>query len=294
MAQAGQQQSPIALVTDSLAWLPAEVASAHGITVVPLHVTIGDAHFTEGVDLTNREFFRRMRESAVLPKTSQPAAGEFLDAYRAVAERAGSIISIHATGKLSGTVRSAETAAGMLRGERPDFRIDVLDTGTIATPQGITAIRAAEAIAGGATHEEALQLARILPGKTRLLFVLETLEYLQKGGRIGRARALLGSLLQIRPILTVEEGEVVPKDRARTRARAMERCIAIMEEDARGRPLAHLGILHADSPQSAEELKGQVLSRFDVPPGALMEVEIGPVIGTYTGPGAFGVSWYCD
>jgi DegV family protein with EDD domain len=226
MAQAGQQPTPIGLVTDSLAWLPADVASAHGITVVPLHVTIGDAHFTEGVDLTNQEFFRRMRESPVLPKTSQPAAGEFLDAYRAVAERAGSIVSIHATGKLSGTVRSAEAAAGMLRSERPDFRIDVVDTGTIATSEGITAIRAAEAIAGGATHEQVMQLVRILPGKTRLLFVLETLEYLQKGGRIGRARAFLGSLLQIRPILAVEEGEVVPKDRARTRAKAMERCLA--------------------------------------------------------------------
>jgi DegV family protein with EDD domain len=294
MAQAGQQPTPIGLVTDSLAWLPADVASAHGITVVPLHVTIGDAHFTEGVDLTNQEFFRRMRESPVLPKTSQPAAGEFLDAYRAVAERAGSIVSIHATGKLSGTVRSAEAAAGMLRSERPDFRIDVVDTGTIATSEGITAIRAAEAIAGGATHEQVMQLVRILPGKTRLLFVLETLEYLQKGGRIGRARAFLGSLLQIRPILAVEEGEVVPKDRARTRAKAMERCLALMEEDARGRPLAHLGILHADSPQSAAELRAQVLARFDVPPEVLLEVEIGPVIGTYTGPGAFGVSWYCD
>jgi DegV family protein with EDD domain len=287
-------QQRIAVVTDSLAWLPEPVARQHGITSVPLHVTIGDEHFTEGVDLTNQEFFRRLRTSRVLPKTSQPASGEFLDVYRAVAERAEAIVSVHATVKLSGTVRSAETAAGLLREERPDFPIEVIDTGTIATCEGITAVRVAEAVAGGASLADAVALARSLPEKTHLLFVLETLEYLQKGGRIGRARALLGSLLQIKPILTVEDGEVTPKDRARTRARAMERCLALMEEDARGRAPGHVGILHADSPEAAAELKARVQERFRPPDGVFLDVEIGPVIGTYTGPGAFGLSWYFE
>jgi DegV family protein with EDD domain len=291
-ARAGQER--IAVVTDSLAWLPEAVARGHGITVVPLHITIGDEHFTEGVDLTNREFFKRLRESRVLPKTSQPAAGEFLDAYRALAEGADAIVSVHASGKLSGTVRSAGTAAGMLRQERPDYRIEVVDTETAATCQGITAVRAAEAAASGASFEDVLDLARALPAKTRLLFVLETLDYLQKGGRIGRAQALLGSLLQIKPILSLVDGEVAPKDRARTRARAMERCLALMAEDAAGRPFGHVGILHADAPESAAELKAGVRARFDVPESVFLEVEIGPVIGTYTGPGAFGLSWYCD
>jgi DegV family protein with EDD domain len=284
----------IAVVTDSLAWLPESVSRERGITVVPLHVTIGDEHFTEGVDLTNREFFRRLRESRVLPKTSQPAAGEFLDAYRDVAARADAIVSVHASGKLSGTVRSAETAAELLRQERPECRIEVIDTRTIATCQGITAVRAAEASAAGASFEDVLRIARTLPAKTRLLFVLETLDYLQKGGRIGRARALLGSLLQIKPILSLVEGEVAPKDRARTRAKAMERCLALMAEDAAGRPFRHVGVLHADAQDTAGELKREVQARFDVPDSVFMVEEIGPVIGTYTGPGAFGLSWYCE
>jgi DegV family protein with EDD domain len=285
---------PLAVVTDSLAWLPESLAREHGITVVPLHITIGDEHFTEGVDLTNREFFRRLAEARDLPKTSQPAPGEFLEAFRALADRVGGIVSVNATGKLSGTVRSAETAAGLLRQERPDFRIEVIDSGTIATCQGITAVRAAERAAAGAGFDEVVALARTLPAKTHLLFVLETMEYLQKGGRIGRARAMLGSLLRIKPILAVVDGEVSPKDRARTRGQAIARCLDFLAEDAGGRTPAHVGILHADNPEAAAELKAKVRERFAVPDAVLMEVEIGPVIGTYTGPGAFGLSWYCD
>jgi DegV family protein with EDD domain len=261
---------------------------------VPLHVTIGDEHFVEGEDLSNQDFFRRLRESRVLPKTSQPAPGEFLTAYRAVAEQVDAIVSVHATVKLSGTVRSAETAAAMLLQERPDLRIEVVDTATIASCEGITAVRAAEAVAGGASFADVVALVRELPQRTRLYFVLETMEYLQKGGRIGRARALLGSLLQIRPILTVQDGEVTPKDRVRSRAKAMERLLGLMAEETGGRRLRHVGILHADAPQVAAELKRLVLERFDVPADVFMDVEIGPVIGTYTGPGAFGLSFYSD
>lgn len=288
-------EQPLAVVTDSLAWLPESLAREHGITVVPLHITIGDEHFTEGVDLSNREFFRRLAEARVLPKTSQPAPGEFLTAFRALADGgAPAIVSVNATGKLSGTVRSAETAAGLLRQERPDYPIEVIDSGTIATCQGITAVRMAERAAAGAGFDDVVALARALPAKTHLLFVLETMEYLQRGGRIGRAQAMLGSLLRIKPILSVVDGEVTPKDRARTRGQAIDRCLELLAEDARGRPPAHVGILHADNPAAAAELKARLRERFAVPDAVLMEVEIGPVIGTYTGPGAFGLSWYCD
>ena len=120
------------------------------------------------------------------------------------------------------------------------------------------------------------------------------MEYLLKGGRIGRARAILGSLLQIKPILTVEDGEVAPEDRARTRGRAMERCLELMAEDARGRRPAHVGVLHADNAEAAAELKAKCWSASGCRRSVLMVVEIGPVIGTYTGPGAFGLSWYFD
>jgi DegV family protein with EDD domain len=282
------------VVTDSLAWLPAPVAAAHGIRVVPLHVRIGDEEFTEGVDLTNREFFRRLRESRALPKTSQPAPGELLAAYQEVAERAGAILSVHASAKLSGTYHAAEGAAALLREARPDVRIVTIDTLTVASAQGIVAVRAAEEAAAGVPFDEVVAHARALARKTRLLFVLETMEYLQKGGRIGRAQAFLGSLLQIRPILTVADGEVAPLERARTRGRAMERLLELMAEEAQGRPFRHVGVLHADAPEVADHLRRLVQERFGVPDSLFLEVEIGPVIGTYTGPGAFGLSYYCD
>jgi DegV family protein with EDD domain len=209
-----------------------------------------------------------------------------------VADDADAILSIHASSKLSGTYRSADTAAGMLRQERPEVRIETLDTLTIATAQAIIAIRAAEDAARGLPFDQIMANARTLMPKPRILISLETLEYLQKGGRIGRARALLGSLLHIKPILTVVDGEVAPKDRARTRAKAIERILDLMAEYAQGRPFGHVGVLHAASPEAAGELRRALEQRFVVE--RLIASEIGPVIGTYVGPGAFAATFHCD
>jgi DegV family protein with EDD domain len=286
------EAAPIRVVTDSLAWIPADVAAEHGIRVVPLHVSFGDEHFTETVDLTNREFYRRLREAKTVPKTSQPSPGEFLDAYRDVARGAQAILSIHASSRLSGTFHAAATAAEMLRGEAPGVWVEVLDTLQIATAQGIVAIRAAEAAAAGTPFEQILSDTRELIPKPRILVTVETLEYLQRGGRIGRARAFLGSLLNIKPVLGVEDGEVVPKERVRSRSKVMERIVDLVVEYAQGRPLAHAGILHAEAPESAQELERRLRERVTIE--RLLTAEIGPVIGTYVGPGAFGVTFHCD
>ncbi len=294
-AESARERTPrIGVVTDSLAWIPEPLARQHHIKIVPLHITFGDQAFTETVDLTNQEFYRRLREAKTLPKTSQPAAGEFLAAYREVAETADAIVSLHASSKMSGTYRSAETGAALLHQERADVRIETIDTQTMASCQGIVALRAAEDVAAGKTFDEVVANARTLMTKPRILFVPDTLEYLQKGGRIGRAQALLGSLLQIRPILTIEHGEVGARDRARTRSRALARVLELMAEYAQGRPFAHVAVLHAAAAETAEELKEQIRSRFGVPQGPFLEMEMGPVIGTYVGPGAFGVSYHCE
>ncbi|HEX2035481.1 MAG TPA: DegV family protein [Chloroflexota bacterium] len=284
----------IQVVTDSLAWIPEDLVKANGLRVVPLHVSFGEEQFTETVDLSTEIFFQRLRQARDAPKTSQPSVGEFLAVYREVAETTGAILSIHASSGLSGTYRSAETAAEMLRQERPDVRIETVDTQTAASAQGIVAIRAAQQARAGASFEEVVASARALAPKTRLLFVVETLEYLQKGGRIGRARALIGSLLHIRPILTVAEGEVAPLDRARTRAKALEKVLEHMAAYARGRPFGHVGVLNAAAPEVARELKALIVERFAVPPERFIECEIGPVIAAYVGPGAFGASFHCD
>jgi DegV family protein with EDD domain len=282
----------VRVVTDSLAWIPSDLAREHQIKVVPLHVSFGDESFTETVDISNAEFYRRLTESRVLPKTSQPSPGEFLEAFQAAAEDAAAILCVNASSKLSGTFRSAETAAGLLRQERPNVRVECLDTLQAATAEGIIAIRAAEAAARGESFDEIVAAARVLAPKPRIYFVVDTLEYLQKGGRIGRAQALLGGLLHIRPILTVVDGEVAPKDRARTRAKALERVIELVGEHAQGRTLGHLGVFHAEAADAAEELGGMLRSRHRVQ--TFISSELGPVIGTYLGPGAFGCTFHCD
>ncbi|HET7768532.1 MAG TPA: DegV family protein [Chloroflexota bacterium] len=283
----------VAIVTDSLGWLPPEVAARHGIRVVPLHVHIGDEQFTETVDITNREFYRRLRAGSPHPRTSQPAVGEFLAAYREAAQEAEGIVSIHASSKLSGTCNSAAVAAALLREERPDVTVETLDTLQIATAQGIVAIRSAQLAAGGASLPEIVTAARALLPKPRVLLTVETLEYLRRGGRIGRAQAFLGGLLHVQPILTVDQGEVAPLERVRTRRRALERLLELVEREARGRPLAHVGVGHAEAPEEGEALLEAVRQRFPVA-GEVLFAEIGPVIGTYVGPGALAVTFHCE
>jgi len=180
----------------------------------------------------------------------------------------------------------------LFRDERPDVPIEVVDTLQIATAEGIVAIQAAEAAASGATLEQIVAGAQSLSPKCRILLSLETLEFLHRGGRIGRARAFLGSLLRIRPILTVENGEVAPKDRARTRAQAIDRIVQLMADYAQGRPFGHVGVLHAEAPEAGQELAQAIRSRFTV--DRFIYTEIGPVIGTHVGPGAIAATFHAD
>ena len=281
------------IVTDSLAWIPQELVEQHALTVVPLHVSFGEEQFTETVDLTNADFYRRLRESKALPKTSAPSPGEFAAAYRALSQETDSILSVHFTSKLSATLRAAEIAAAEVKGEMPALRIVTLDTLQAAMAEGIVAIRAAEDVARGVPFDQVVANARALAPKPRVLLVVETLEYLQKGGRIGRAQAFLGGLLNVKPILSVEDGVIEPKTRERSRARAMQRVVDYMAEYAQGRPLGHACVLHAVAEEPARELAALIESRFTLTRPIIFS-EIGPVIGTYVGPGAFAATFHCD
>ena len=282
----------VAVVTDSLAWLPAPVAEEHGVRVVPLHVRFGDEEYTETVDITTEEFYRRLRLGTPHPQTSQPAPGEFLAAYRELAEETDSIISVHASSRLSGTCNAATQAAALLMEERPGVTVEVVDTQQIATAQGIIALRAAELAGEGATLTHILEESSRLLGVPRVLLAVDTLEYLRRGGRVGRAAAFLGGLLKVRPILTIEGGEVAPLERVRSRARAIERILDLMETHAAGRPFAHVGVGHAQAPEDGQALLHAITDRFRVQ--RTLFAEIGPVIGTYVGPGAFAVTFHCD
>lgn len=279
----------VRVVTDSLAWLPQATVAEHGIRVVPLHVSFGEEQFTETVDLTNEEFYRRLRAGGK-PTTSQPSPGEFLETFSELAKDADAVISVHASSKLSGTFQSASIAASTARGLFPGVRFEVFDTQLVAPAQGMVVIHVARALAAGMTVDGALaEAARVSP-RLHAMIVPDTIEYLVRGGRASRFQGFVGGLLNLRPILNLEDGLVVPRDRVRTRARSIERLVALVAEDAPSGRLGHVGLMHAEAPDARDELRRQMAARFEV--AEWLEVEIGPVLGTHAGPGAIGVTWH--
>lgn len=279
----------VRVVTDSLAWLPPAAAQANGIRVVPLHVMIDGEQFTETVDLTNEEFYRRLRAGAK-PTTSQPSAGEFLEAYADVARDADAVLSIHASSKLSGTYQSATIAAATARTQFPGVRFEVIDTGLVAPAQGMVVVEAARMIAAGGTVEATVAMVEALCPRMHALIVPDTIEYLVRGGRVSRFQGFVGGLLNIRPILNLEGGLVVPRDRVRTRSRSIERIIDLMAEDVPSGHFGHVGLMHAEAPDARDELRRRIEDRFKV--DEWLEVVIGPVLGTHAGPGAIGVTYH--
>ncbi|MCX6023670.1 MAG: DegV family protein, partial [Chloroflexi bacterium] len=212
----------VKIVTDSTADIPAAMASNLDISVVPLNVHFGAESLRDGVDLTTDGFFVRLPQSPVLPTTSQPSPGAFLETYTALLDAGHDVLSVHISAKLSGTMNSALLAQRELPAGAP---LEIVDTGFTSMALGMAVIEAARAAQSGAGLAEAAAVARRTVGRTHLLMFLETLEYLQKGGRIGKAQALLGSLLSFKPILAFKNSEVLPAGRIRTRGKAIDHLV---------------------------------------------------------------------
>lgn len=274
----------VKIVTDSTADLPPEVAQAWGITVVPLNVHFGDEVFLDGVTITPDQFYHRLTTSPVLPKTSQPSVSSFLECYRRLLPGAEGIVSIHISSRLSGTYSTALLAREEL-GETP-CPIEVIDTPVASIALGLVALHAARLASRGAGLQEVVQGVRRRMGEVTLLGMVDTLEYLEKGGRIGRATAFLGSLLQVKPIITIREGTVHPVERVRTRPRGIQRLAEMVASSA---PVDDLTVIHSTTPQEAGELARRL--RPYSAQGDVMVARFGPVVGTYLGPGALGVAW---
>ncbi len=278
----------IKIVTDSASGITPELARQYGIAVVPLFVHFGEEAFREGLDIQLPEFFTRLKAAPQLPTTSQPSAGDFLQVYRDLTSDGSEVISVHLSAKLSGTVASACAARDML----PGARIHVFDTRMITTAQAMMAIEAARMARVGQTAQTILARLEQLAEGFRLYFAVDTLEYLQKGGRIGKAAALLGTALQMKPLLALEEGVVEPKERIRTKARAVARIEELAMEQTAGRSCLYLGVLHGAAPDEARRLESALCSRLS--PGQTLMSEVGPVIATHTGPGVVGVVFYAE
>jgi DegV family protein with EDD domain len=277
----------VAVVTDTTHYLPSEVVQRHDLHLVSLYVNWNDRTDRES-DLPDYDaFYDHMRSAATLPSTSQPSVGDFLAVYEPLLEAGDDVLSIHLSGGISGTVQAAQQARDALleRGIAAE-RIVVLDSDTGAAGHGLMAIAANNAVRGGADLEGATDAARRVRDGMKILFAVDTLEYLRRGGRIGGAQAWIGSALKIKPILSINR-EILPIERVRTAGRAFERLVEHLEGLREGGADVFF-IQHIQAHEVADRLAergGQIYGR---PPEFVSE--IGPVIGAHVGPGLFGVT----
>lgn len=277
-------EQEVCIVTDSTADIPRDVATALGITVVPLSVTVGGHTFVDG-DISMEEFFRRMSAEKALPTTSQPPVGAFVRAFEENLAHCKDVVCVTISSKLSGTMESALEAARTV-----GARVHVFDSLNLSYGEGMQALVGAKAAAAGAKVHDVLRLLEETREKVHMVVGLDTLENLAKGGRIGRVSAFLGGMLNIKVLLTVaDDGAFEPVTRARGTVAAMQAGVDWLAEKIDVKKRAVIGVLHAASRDKAEWLERAVRARFNV--AELVVIETGPVIGTHTSTG-WGLSGY--
>lgn len=277
----------VKIVTDSTADLPAALRSAYDITVMPLKVIFKDEIYREGVDITIPAFFEKLAGTEQLPTTSQPSPAEFQEVYEELTADGSTVISMHISSKMSGTIQSAMLAKKNL----PDRDIRVIDSGKVTMALGLGVLVGARAAQAGRSADEVEALVQeMFNHKIKIYFMVDTFENLQKGGRIGKAAALLGTLLNIKPILTVEDGLVAPFEKVRGKTKAVERLVALVEEHHHRQPIEVCAFLHADALDEAVNLQQRILNR--IKPQEMIMSEIGAVVGTHAGAGTVGVIFY--
>jgi DegV family protein with EDD domain len=277
----------IKIVTDSTAYLPEAIVRENDIRVVPLYVHFGQEAFKEGVELSNEAFYARLKEAPALPTTSQPSAGEFHLVFKELLEAGHEIVTLTISCKLSGTWNSAMAAKEML----PDANVSIIDT--LSTSVGLhlmvdTAIRA---IAAGATRQEVVDQIEEIKNKICLFLVVDTLEYLAKGGRIGNAKAFMGTLLKVKPILALQDGVLEPVEQVRSKRKALTRMLELVEAHLGDNGhQARVGLANALVPEETRAFGQEVQARLGCPEPFVSD--LGPVIGTHTGPGVIAIAAY--
>lgn len=276
----------IAVVTDSVACLPPELVEAYGIRVVPVRLILGEQVFRDGIDVTAEQVYAWQR-AGILPTSSQPSVGDFLETYRELAAWAEGIVSIHVSAAMTGTYNAALLAAQMV----PEVPIRVIDSQAATMAQGFLVLEAARAAEAGAPLDEVVARVEALRPRLRFFAVLETVTYLIRSGRAPALAALAVDVLQIKPILTLQNGRIEVLAKVRTRRRAVEAMLEQMARDVGDRPV-HAAVFHAAAPEEAEALRRQVMARFDCRECDL--TVFSPVMGLYTGPGVLGLAYYAE
>jgi len=273
----------IGIVTDSSCSLPPEIVKQYEIVVVPVSIQIGDRSFSDGVDLSPNEFYARI-ESGSMVTTSQPSPGEFLKVYRALSERVNTIISIHVTGRASGTVQAAHLA----RQAVPSVDIEVVDSGFTTMALGFMAMESARAALLGWTKEEILRLIEDLKSRIHVFAALPTLTYLRRSGRVGAGQALIASVLSVKPILSMANGVLEVVDRVRTYPRALTRMIELAERAVGDHPV-RLSVLYTKTREQALGFAGELERRLRCV-GETIVTEMGTALAVHGGPGMLGVA----
>jgi DegV family protein with EDD domain len=278
-----------AIVLDSTADYPNAREEHANWRVVPLYVSFGTESYKDGVELSARAFYERLRTTTALPTTSQPTPSDFLAVYEELAGSYERILSIHLAATLSGTFQSASTAAAQLGGDR----VRLIDSESASVAISMLALAIERRLDRGTTDEEVDALVARYLREHGLLFTVDTLEFLARGGRIGRAKAFAGQLMNVKPILSIRDGEVIPLKRVRGNRKAFQEFVDVLQSGTEDSPSLRIGIAHADAPERMRELEKMVRH---LRPQAQIEQEtsLGAVLGAHAGPGTVGFFWFTD
>jgi DegV family protein with EDD domain len=273
------------IITDSTSDLPLDFVEENKIHIVPLNIHLQDSLYKDGVDIQPSELYYRLRTEDIFPQTSQPSAGEFMEIYQTL-KPDDEVLVLCLSSELSGTYQSAEMARDMVA-EQIDAEIHVVDSRFVSLGLGMQVIHAQKCFAEGKDMAQTLYELAEIRRRMRLIFAVDTLEYLARGGRISQLSKRLGNLLQLKPVLHLEEGRIEVLDKVRTRSKAVQRILEIFYKEAS--QAQQVGILHIDAPTEGQQLAQKVQEYYH---GPLLLAQCGAVIGSHAGPGTVGICWY--
>lgn len=275
----------VAIVTDSTAYIPAELVEQYDIRVAPQVLIWGEQSFEDGVDIQPEEFYTRLQNARVMPTTSQVTPKSFDRIFEELHNLGCDILAILISAKLSGTIQSAVQA----RANYPQARIEIVDSNSVAMALGFQVLQVARAVAKGADIETCKAIAEEARQHTGVVFAVDTLEFLHRGGRIGGGARFIGTALNIKPILEVKDGTIEAVERVRTRKKSLKRLVDLVAERVQGQTPLRLATLHANAPEEAKTLLEQACTRLQVEESVFSEVS--PVVGTHAGPGTIGLAY---
>ncbi len=286
--------SEIKIVTDSVAQIPLKLAKQYHIGIIPFSIIIEEKSYRDGIDILPAELYSRMRTEDIVPRTSHPSMGEYIEFFNKYLDNdAQSILYLTLSGALSGAFSTASKAALQVEQKNPGKKVIVLDTRTATIAQGFVALRAARAVQGGASFEHVLEAA--LEERSRVGFVamLETLTYLARGGRVGKAAYLVGNLINIKPVVTIDkEGVVAPLRNLRGTKKCVDNLVDCMVNTIENKTPIQIAVMHADDLEMAKKLKQKVQERFEIE--EIMLTDFTPVMGAHAGPGVLGLGYIVE